>query len=110
MAMPFLRLRAVVISLLLGASPWPAVAAPPEPEFKLVLQAPPATGVNSVTVSPDGLLVATAAGEGGVRLYDALTGALLRTIGGVGDRCVVFSPDGRLITAAGFHMDKLVGV
>jgi WD40 repeat protein len=77
---------------------------------QLILQTPPAASVNSVTVSPDGSLVATAAGEGGVRLYDAQTGVLLRTIGGVGDRCVVFSPDGRLITAAGFHMDKLVGV
>jgi WD40 repeat protein len=86
-----------------------ATAAPPKPERQLVLQTPPAGSVDSVAVSPDGSLVATAAGEGGVRLYDAKTGAFLRTIGG-GDRGVVFSPDGRLLTAAGFHMDKLVGV
>jgi WD40 repeat protein len=85
-------------------------AAPPEPRYKLVLQTPPATAVNSVAVSPDGALVATAAGEGGVRLYDARTGALSRALGDVGDRCVVFSPDGRTIAAAGFHMDKLLGV
>jgi WD40 repeat protein len=77
---------------------------------KLVLQAPPANSVNSVAISPDGSLVATAASEGGVRLYDARTGALLRTIAEVGDRGVVFAPDGRTLTAAGFHMDKLVGV
>src|SRR5438128_200784 len=67
----------------LGASP------PPDPRYKLVLQTPPATSVNSVSISPDGSLVATAAGEGGVRLYDAKTGALLRAIGEAGDRSVI---------------------
>src|SRR5439155_16118302 len=84
--------------------------APPEPRYQLVLQAPPAASVNSVAVSPDGPLVATAAGEGGVRLYNAKTGSLLRVIGEAGDRCVVFSPDGKTLTAAGFHMDKLVAL
>src|SRR6476661_355517 len=87
-----------------------AIAAPPEPQYTLVLQGPPAASVNSVAVSPDGALVATAAGEGGVRLYDARTGELRRVMGEVGDRCVVFSPDGRTLTAAGFHMDKLVSL
>jgi WD40 repeat protein len=41
---------------------------------------------------------------------DARTGALLRVIGEAGDRGVVFSPDGKSLTAAGFHMDKLVGL
>jgi WD40 repeat protein len=85
-------------------------AVPPEPRYKLVLQAPPATPVDSVRVSPDGVLVATAAGEGGVRLFDARTGKLLRCVGEAGDRCVVFSPDGRTLTAAGFHMDKRAGL
>src|SRR5262249_8077867 len=70
----------------------------------LLLQAPPAVSVNSVAVSPDGSLVATAAD--GVRLYDARTGALLRAIGDAGDRGVVFSPDGRAVAAAGFHMQN----
>jgi WD40 repeat protein len=89
-----------------------SLAGPPEAksDYTLVLQAPPATSVDSVAMSPDGSLVATAAGEGGIRLYDAKTGALLRTIGDVGDRDVVFSPDGRTLTAAGFHMDKLVKI
>src|SRR5437773_11405248 len=95
-----------VLAILCGWS----FAASPEPQHKLVLQAPPAASVNCVSVSPDGSLVATAAGEGGVRLYDARTGAMLRDLGGVGDRGVAFSPDGKTLTAAGFHMDKLVGV
>ena len=85
-------------------------APPPDPEYQLVLQTPPATAVDGVAVSPDGKLVASVAGEGGVRLYDAQTGTLLRTIDKVGDRGVAFSPDGKTFTAAGFHMDKLVGV
>src|SRR5262245_42376109 len=82
----------------------------PSPRRQLVLQAPPAGAVNSVTVSPDGSLVATGANEGGVRLYDANTGALLRVIGEAGDRSVAFAPDGRSLAAGGFHMDRLVGV
>src|SRR5215831_11000751 len=74
----------------------------------LVLQAPPPVSVNSVAVSPDGSLIATAAD--GVRLYHARTGALLRAIGDAGDRGVAFAPDGRTLAAAGFHMDKLVGI
>jgi len=87
----------------------PSPGASQKPALKLVLQAPPPLSVDSVTVSPDGSLVATAGGEGGVRLYDAKSGGLLRAIGS-GDRCVVFSPDGRTLTAAGFQMDKLVGL
>jgi len=88
-----------------------AAEQPPRPEFELVLQSPPATGVSSVTVSPDGEFVASAAGEGGVRLYDGRSGRFLRCLGNdAGDRGVCFSPDGRTLTAAGFHMDKLVGL
>jgi WD40 repeat protein len=103
-----IRSLIVILSVCAGLSA--AAAVPPEPTYKLVLQAPPATAVDSVTVSPDGTLIATAAGEGGVRLHDARTGGLLRVLGDVGDRNVVFSPDGRSLTAAGFHMDKLVAL
>lgn len=97
--------------LLAGCLTLRAQSAPPAtPRLELVLQAPPTTSVSSVTVSPDGSLVATASGEGGVRLYDAKSGELLRAIGSAGDRSVVFSPDGKQFAAGGFHMDKLVGV
>src|SRR5690242_18401578 len=73
------------------------------PKRRLLLQAPPALSVNSVAVSPDGSLVATAAD--GVRLYDARTGSLRRVINDAGDRVVAFSPDGRTLAAAGFHLE-----
>jgi RNA polymerase sigma factor (sigma-70 family) len=73
----------------------------------LVLQAPPTISVSSVAVSPDGSLVAACAD--GARLYDARTGALLRTIGDAGGRGVAFSPDGRAVAAAGFHLEKPFG-
>jgi WD40 repeat protein len=101
------RLLSLVVGCAILASP--TFADSPQ-KRELVLQAPPATSVDSVAVSPDGSLVATGAGEGGVRLYDARTGALLRTIGAAGDRGVSFSPDGKTLSAAGFHMDKLVGI
>src|SRR4051794_15727342 len=108
-----MRPRDVGLSLALGLIAFSGglLAAPPAPKpLELVLQTPPAAGVTSVAVSPDGSLVATAANEGGVRLHDAKTGALLRAIGAAGDRSDTFAPDGRTLAAGGFHMDKLVGV
>ena len=80
----------------------------PKPSsLHLVLQAPPPISVSSVAVSPDGSLIAT--GADGVRLYDARTGTLLRTIDGAGGRGVAFAPDGRTLAAAGFHLEKPFG-
>ena len=101
------QLRSLSLALLVCGSGLRAGLGEPASR-QLVLQAPPATSVHSVAVSPDGSLVVTAAGEGGLRLYDAATGRLLRVIGALGDRCAIFSPDGRTLAAAGFHMDKLV--
>jgi WD40 repeat protein len=102
--MPHRRLSlsfALAVTVLGGPSP----GAEPDPNPRtLVLQAPPVISVNSVVVSPDGSLVATAAD--GVRLYDARTGALLRVIGDAGGVGVVFSPDGRMVAAAGFHLQE----
>jgi WD40 repeat protein len=82
-----------------------SLRAEPAPNRRvLVLQGPPVVSVNSVAVSPDGSLVATAAD--GIRLYDGRTGVLLRVIGDAGDRGVAFSPDGRTVAAAGFHLEQ----
>src|SRR4051794_3350545 len=100
-------LPAAALLAFMGSS----LAAPPNSTHPvLVLNTPPSTSVSSVAVSPDGSTVATASGEWGVRLYDAKTGDLVRTIGDIGDRSVTFSPDGRSLAAGGFHMDKLVGI
>lgn len=70
----------------------------------LILQTPPPISLNSVAVSPNGSLIATAAD--GVRLYDARTGALVRVID-AGGRVVAFAPDGRTLAAAGFHLENV---
>ena len=58
-------MRVALLSLFAGligvAHGW--AAPPPEPRYRLVLQAPPATPVDSVAVSPDGSLVAALVAE-----------------------------------------------
>lgn len=99
------------VHLILIASVGPCFAQQKKDDVrKLILQSAPAGSVDSVAVSPDGTIVATGAGEGGVRLYDAKTGKFIKSIGAAGDRSICFSADSKQITAGGYHMDKLVGL
>jgi WD40 repeat protein len=101
-----MRHRLLSLSFALGVVFFSGLALRAEPAANrrvLALQAPPVISVNSVAVSPDGTLVAAVAD--GVRLYDARTGAMLRATHDAGDRAVAFSPDGRTLAAAGFHLE-----
>ncbi len=88
----------------------PLFAVSPATSRELVLQAAAEASVTSVAVSPDGSLVAADSFDGRVRLHDARTGQLIRAIDTGGGRGVAFSPDGRTLACAGYHMDKLVGL
>ena len=68
----------------------------------------PNTGVDSMSFSPDGQILATGNGDGNVRLWHATTGELLQTISRYvplgsfsGEmKSVVFSPDGNILAVS----------
>lgn len=79
----------------LAAAPWP---------FRLAqVLAGHTAYATAVRFSPDGTLVATAGGEGAVRLWDPRTGASLRLLDdhGAGVSGVAFSPDGSVLASVG---------
>lgn len=71
---------------------------------------PPFGGSAALSFSPDGKWVATADGDGFVRVYNANTGSLRGTPAGflLEPFAVVFSPDGKSLVAGG--MDKTISI
>ena len=67
-----------------------------KPKIEIVPQIPHSSFVSSVAFSPDGSRVLSGSHDNTVKLWDATTGALLRTFKGHAQRIssVAFSPDG----------------
>ena len=73
--------------------------ASPSPE--LVLQGGHSGAINAIAFSPDGGTLATGSADGTVRVWEAETGALIRTLGGYEDEVhtVFYSRDGRTLVS-----------
>lgn len=99
---PFNRGWNVLGALLCLVGPaHPAGAADNQPE--LVLQSGHVDRVTAVRVSPDGRLIASGAWDGLIKVWDAATGEVVRTIRSHKFLLpVAFTPDGKSIAAGGF--------
>ncbi len=60
--------------------------------------------VNSVSITPDGQIIATASADNTIKLWQVSDGTLIRTLTGHADdvTSVVFSPDGQLLASSSY--------
>src|SRR5690348_5434320 len=74
-----------------------------KPSIETVPVIPHSWSINSVALSPDGARVISAGREGQLKLWDAATGRLLRTLVGHTHEVmsVAFSPDGASVLSGG---------
>ena len=102
---PSLVFGLVLIAICSGVSP---TSAQELPKTELVPNIPHSLRVSSVAFSPDGGRVLSGSEDATIKLWNAVTGALLRTFHGHSDRVfsVAFSPDGNRVLS-GSH-DKTV--
>lgn len=91
-----------------AASPKPMPGIPkadtPKTKPELILQTGHSTDeILSLAFSPDDQLLATAGGDGKVKLWKLETGYMLRTLDGISYKtfAVSFSPDGQMLASAG---------
>ncbi|MGH9855001.1 MAG: WD40 repeat domain-containing protein, partial [Blastocatellia bacterium] len=69
---------------------------------ELALQLGHGGAVNDIAFSPDGKTLASGSDDETIRLWDAQTGELKRTLSGQGEEvtAIAFSPDGKMIASA----------
>ena len=78
-----------------------------KPKLEIVPQIGHSGSVLLVAFSPDGALVLSGSHDDTLKLWDAATGALLRTFESKGTTSIAFSPDGTRILSSGFETVKL---
>jgi WD40 repeat protein len=84
----------------------PAAAPRPATHPEAILHYPNTLTINSVAFSPDGEILAAAAVDGDVSLWDSFTGKRVTTFsdpGGYGFLSVAFSPDGKILATGSYN-------